>query len=76
MTISQMRVAITEVYPGPTWERKVANMPDDQVVAIYYEFLRQGRFHSRSKARLEKKQDSPFKPMVGVQLTIDDFLNI
>ena len=42
MTIQQMKDAIRHVYNTESWRRKVDNMYDDQVVAIYYNFLKRG----------------------------------
>lgn len=42
MTIQQMKDAIRHVYNTDSWRRKVDNMYDDQVVAIYYNFLKRG----------------------------------
>lgn len=41
-----MRKKISEVYPG-RWASKVACMPDKQVMAIYFRFVRDGVFVSR-----------------------------
>lgn len=35
MSVDQMREAIKNVYRGPKWVRKVANMPPNQVIAIF-----------------------------------------
>ena len=42
MTIQQMKDAIVDVYATKSWRRKVDNMYDDQVIAIYYNFLERG----------------------------------
>lgn len=39
MSIELMRDAILKVYPGKAWEDKVANMSDNQIIAVYYKFL-------------------------------------
>ena len=44
MDIHQMRYVIGRAYPGDAWKKKVANMPADQIVAIYYKFAAEGRF--------------------------------
>ena len=36
MSITQMRDIVTSSYKGDGWKRKVANMSDQQVIAIYY----------------------------------------
>lgn len=35
MTVESMRSALGEVYPGDRWRRKVKEMPDAQVLAMY-----------------------------------------
>ena len=42
MTIRQMKDAIAKVYDTATWKKKVKNMRDDQVVAVYYNFRNRG----------------------------------
>lgn len=39
MTIQQMRAAIAKVYQTESWRKKVKNMCDSQVIAIYYDFF-------------------------------------
>ncbi len=43
LTVSQMREKIREAYSSDSWAKRVRNMPDDQVIAIYYKFLKQGK---------------------------------
>ena len=43
LQISQMREKIREVYSGEGWVKRVRNMPNDQVIALYYKFLKQGK---------------------------------
>ena len=43
MTNDQMREKVAEAYNGEKWKQKVRRMPDDQIVAIYYRFLKSGR---------------------------------
>jgi len=40
MSVADMRAAIANVYPGKSWKSKVARMADQQVMAIYFSFLR------------------------------------
>lgn len=61
MTVQQMRRDIAKVYDGASWKRRVENMPDDQVIAIYYKFLHSGKFYQPACN-------------VGKQLTIADFM--
>lgn len=35
MTIEQMKDFLVHGYPGSEWAKKVATMPDDQIIAIY-----------------------------------------
>ncbi len=35
MTIEQMRAEVARLYPGEGWRRRVAAMPDGQILAIY-----------------------------------------
>lgn len=43
LQISQMREKIREVYSGDSWAKRVRNMPNDQVIAIYYKLLKNGK---------------------------------
>lgn len=53
-TVAEMRVAVSKVYPGKAWKTKVAKMPDAQITAIYFNFLKDGRFDKpRSKPKKE-----------------------
>lgn len=42
MSIAQMREAILEAYPWPTWARKVAKMSEKQVYATYMRMMNDG----------------------------------
>ena len=35
MSIEQMRAEVANLYPGESWKRRVLNMSDAQVFAIY-----------------------------------------
>jgi hypothetical protein len=37
--VDQKRAIISAVYTGPAWKDKVAKMADNQVIAIYNDFL-------------------------------------
>ena len=69
MSIDEMRDRIAKVYPGEKWKRKVANMYDDQVIAVYYKFAREGRFNPDYK----KESDSGYGADAK-QLSIFDLL--
>ena len=43
MTIEMMRKYVIDVYPGKAWAKRVKNMPADQVQAIYYRFVKEGK---------------------------------
>lgn len=43
MSVELMREAIKKVYPGETWSKKVKNMKDAQVLAIYTRMLYDGK---------------------------------
>ena len=41
VNVQNMRVAIARAYPhSDSWQAKVRAMPDDQVIAVYYSFVR------------------------------------
>lgn len=66
MTVSQMRNAIIKVYTGSkTWKKRVEKMHDEQVIAIYYDFEKKGRF----KEKIHKPNP---KPSEGTQLSFFD----
>lgn len=54
MKIETMRSEISKVYSGTGWAKKVKRMPDSQVLAIYYNFLKNDRF----KKKKEKPKSS------------------
>ena len=68
MTVPQMRNAIYNAYPASKWQRRVLNMPDDQVIAVYYKLLNSGKLNP--KPAPAKPQS--FKPFVGKQLSMFD----
>lgn len=43
LQISQMREKIREAYSEDGWTKRVRNMPNDQVIAIYYKLLKKGK---------------------------------
>ena len=62
---SMQRTAIAGCYDSVSWKRKVREMPDYQVYAIYKKFMEEGRFEKKKEyARKEEYR----------QLTIFDFL--
>lgn len=56
MSVDQMRAAIAEVYSGNKWKRKVDKMHNDQVIAVYNNFLKSGKFEQREPEKREKKK--------------------
>lgn len=76
MTTQEMRNAIEKVYPGPGWRRKVANMAEGQVIAVYLAFEKNGTFNRDLKKHNKQFKEKGKKP-TGYsvqQLTIDDIL--
>jgi hypothetical protein len=71
MNIEMMKKEILKVYSGPKWVAKMKKMPDNQVIAIYYHFLKAGRFKKAEKDRQAKKKLEGFQPK---QLSFDDVL--
>ena len=45
MTVANMRDEISNVYDTKSWKNKVDEMYDDQVIAIYYNFMRSGKLN-------------------------------
>lgn len=39
MSVEQMRNHLYDAYPGDKWRRKVEQMTDKQVVAVYFSIL-------------------------------------
>lgn len=78
ISVEQMRAAIYDVYPGWAWKEKVDNMLDDQVIAIYYSFLKKGKFEQKPKKYSKKhnkreriSDDTMFEVYTGEQLSFD-----
>ncbi len=69
MTVEQMRSAIIKVYPGPKWKLSVQGMDARQVIAIYKNFIRTGKFNE------PKKKKPVYAEPRCEQLTIFDYLN-
>lgn len=64
MSKSRERNAIYGVYNTVSWKRKVREMPDNQVHAIYCRFLADGKFD-----KPPVKKDEQYK-----QMTIFDYI--
>lgn len=67
MGVEQMRDAIADVYSGWKWKDRVARMPEDQVMAVYFKFQSRGMFEVKAKKEANKPQEVK-------QLTIFDFI--
>ena len=78
LTVNQMRAEITKVYStSPTWSHRVDRMYDDQVIAIYYKFLKDGRFNTvKKKFRLPEKRCSFKNPYKNYQLKQTNMFDI
>ena len=76
MTIEQMTSEILKVYPGDAWKYKVARMHDNQIIAVYYNFLSKGKFDKPKK--LTKRTIPPvfngYTYQEYEQLSFDDIL--
>lgn len=51
------RQYVAALYPGPRWKRKVAHMPDSQVLAIYFREKQKAADHA-AKAQEPPKESS------------------
>ena len=80
MPIEMMRAEISKVYPNQAWKRKVACMYDNQVIAVYYDFLKRGMFKQKPKnTQSISKQSEPqgiraTEDFQWVQMSVFDFL--
>lgn len=78
MTTEEKRIAISQVYPGASWKRKVADMSDSQVIAVYLSFEKNGTFRKDLKKHnkpYEDKRERRENRKEYKQLTIEDFIN-
>lgn len=55
--INRKRAYVSDLYSSPGWKRKVKNMSDNQVVAIYLDKQAKG---DKPKPKEEPKNDIPF----------------
>jgi hypothetical protein len=65
-----MREAIRKVYDSESWSIKVDRMYDDQVIAIYLKFEKEGKL----KPQPDIYPKRPFKQPKAVQLSFEDYL--
>lgn len=75
MTIQQMRDAIANVYKTTSWRKKVSNMYDDQVVAIYHDFYNRGVLNKVLRRERPASASKPKTEDKYQQITIFDFIN-
>lgn len=76
MSVAQMRNEIAMVYPGEGWKQKVDRMHERQVVAIYMNFQRNGKFEGKKTAsgRVMGYIVPPPPPSPYHQMTIAEWL--
>jgi hypothetical protein len=43
MDAYQMRDWVKSAYPGPNWKTKVDKMSDEQIIALYFSLVKQGK---------------------------------
>lgn len=79
MTINQMREAVAQAYSGRKWKTKVARMDDGQILAIYQDFQRKGKFDicHNQKPPLRPEKEKPreinhYEAYSGKQISIFD----
>ena len=56
MTTEEMRRRISAVYDGLGWKKKVANMPERQVYAVFMSFEKSGKFKTQAQLEALKKK--------------------
>lgn len=66
MYVDQMRKALEDVYPVDRWLHKVSRMSDEQVMAVYYRFLYDGRFDKASRERFRPRKTSSVASLENV----------
>ena len=79
MTVQQMRNAILRVYDTESWKKKVANMYDDQIIAIYHDFRNRGILNQvvrKERPKTTNTMEGPGKYVSPEcqQMTIFDFM--
>ncbi|MDX9917306.1 MAG: hypothetical protein RBT15_04745 [Gudongella sp.] len=63
MNVETMRIEIAKAYPGLGWKRKVKEMSENQVIAVYHTFQKGNKFKPARKTQVGP---------VYKQLTFDD----
>ena len=56
MNVANYRMAIADAYPGDMWRARVNAMPDNQVIAIYNHFVRDGVFRRLANKRKQERK--------------------
>lgn len=80
MTVQQMRNAILRVYNTKSWQNKVANMYDDQIIAIYHDFRNRGILNQvirNERPKITDVMETPntYTPPECQQMTMFDLMN-
>ena len=60
-TLEQMRIEISNVYPNTTWENKVKRMADNQVIAIYNKFLKDGKLVKKRESHRKGQREEQLR---------------
>ncbi len=58
-SLLQMESDIIQVYPSLKWNERVSRMPSGQVVAIWYRFMREGKFNKTQSVRTKATPNEP-----------------
>lgn len=61
MLVSEMRRKVKDVYGNSTWDRKVDNMPDNQVIAIFYSMKESGKLKNKKRKKSSYHQIDLFE---------------
>jgi len=69
MTVQQMRIQISDAYHTPSWRNKVVNMPDEQVIAIYYRIVRTNQWLLSATNQNTNQSEKPQEDS-GHQMTL------
>ena len=72
MNIAAIRTAVADAYPRRGWRKKVLQMSDEQVFAIYKNMERNGRLYSRGIKRPDL-QTMETKMSEGIRQKIDKY---
>ena len=49
MSVDQMRSAVIKVYTSEKWRQRVKEMPENQIIALYYKFLNAGKIQGEKR---------------------------